>query len=83
MLKQIRESKGLTQEELAASVGLTRNSISQYETGRAFPSAPVMFKLAHALDTTVDVLFGASFKLMDTVFGDCFQPADEEVSADA
>lgn len=36
-LKQLRKEKGLTQEEAAERLGLTRSTISNYEIGRRSP----------------------------------------------
>lgn len=60
MLKSVREAKGLTQEQLAALVGLTRPAISQFENGTSSPSMAVAKRLACALDCTLDDLFPLS-----------------------
>ena len=36
-LKKIRKSKGLSQEELADRVKVSRQSVSKWETGEAYP----------------------------------------------
>lgn len=38
-LRDIREKLGLTQMELAAELGLTKGTISHYETGRRNPNS--------------------------------------------
>ncbi len=56
-LNQLRERKGLTQDQLAAKVGVTRVYITQLETGaRANPSIPVLKRLAQALGVALDDL---------------------------
>ena len=37
-LKQIRKSKGISQEELADKLGVSRQSVSKWETGENYPS---------------------------------------------
>ncbi len=37
-LKQIRKSKGISQEELAEKLGVSRQSVSKWETGENYPS---------------------------------------------
>jgi putative transcriptional regulator len=53
----IRAQQGLTQEELGAAVGLTRQSIIAIEKGRFTPSIHTALKLAAVLGTLVDELF--------------------------
>ena len=50
-----RESKRMTQEELAKRAGVTQGCISQYERG-IVPSATIAVKIAEALGTTVEQL---------------------------
>lgn len=56
-LKIARIRRGLTQNELAAIIGLRGQSISDYESGRTNPSYETMRKIAQALNATVDELF--------------------------
>jgi transcriptional regulator with XRE-family HTH domain len=57
-LKELREQKGLTQEELAQVVGSSQRQISKYENGIQQPTSPVISSLADALNTTADYLLG-------------------------
>ena len=57
-LREIRESKGLSQGELARMAGLKPASISHFETGQRAPSFANLKKLADALSTTIDFLMG-------------------------
>ena len=56
-LKIRRIEKDLSQIELAKRVGVTNQSISDYETGRVNPSFSTMERIARELDSTVDELF--------------------------
>ena len=56
-IKTIRKSKGLSQEELADLVGVTRQTISSIETGQYCPSALLAFQLAQKLGKPIDQLF--------------------------
>lgn len=58
-IREIREKQGLTQEELAARVGVERSSISKYESGDRAPSLLVLRRLAETLHCTVDELLHA------------------------
>ena len=56
-LKVARAERGLSQDQLARLVGVTRQTISSIETGLYSPSALLAFQLAAALDTRVEELF--------------------------
>lgn len=56
-LKVYRAKKGLSQDKLSESVGITRAYLSNIETGKQVPSISVAYKLAKALGTTTDKLF--------------------------
>ena len=53
VLPKIRKEKGLTQEELAAKVYVTRQAISRWETGETTPSIDMTKLLASVLDVPV------------------------------
>lgn len=54
-IKQFRTAKGISQEDLASDLFVTRQTISNYETGRSFPDVDMLQKIAIALD--VDLLW--------------------------
>ena len=56
-LKALRSAAGLTQQELADRVGVSRKTINTVENGVFVPSTILALKLAHALGTQVEVLF--------------------------
>lgn len=56
-LREHRARFGITQEQLAALVGVTRKTINTVETGRFVPSTVLALKLARALETSVETLF--------------------------
>ena len=56
-LKQHRENKGLSQEELAVLVGTTRQTIIAVEKGKFNPSAKLALLLTAALDVKFVDLF--------------------------
>jgi len=47
----------MTQAELAAEVGVTRQTIIAIEQGKYSPSLEVAFRIAHALDAPLDEVF--------------------------
>ena len=47
-IKNLRESAGMSQDQLGAMIGKTRSAISQYESGKIIPRMGVIEDLAHA-----------------------------------
>jgi len=56
-IRQLRTSKGLTQEELAEAVGVSTDFISLIERGERAPSFENLERLAEALGVNVAELF--------------------------
>ena len=56
-LKEIRSEKGLSQQELAHMVGVSRNTISSIETLQFNPTAKLALVLCTALDKKFEELF--------------------------
>ena len=56
-LKRVRIAAGMTQSQLAANVGISRQAYASLEIGRANPSTEVALRLARELGRTVDSLF--------------------------
>lgn len=60
-LKQLRKSKGLTQEQVAEKVDITRSTISNYEIGRRTPHLKDLSALASVFGVGLDY-FGITAK---------------------
>lgn len=58
ILSQERKRRGLSQEDLAGMVNVSRQAVSKWETGDAMPDLPKLLALADALDISLDVLCG-------------------------
>ncbi len=56
-LKEIRAEKNLSQGELAALVGVSRNTISSIETGQYCPTAKLALVLSVALGKKFEDIF--------------------------
>lgn len=56
-LKQARSEIGLSQQQLADMVGVSRNTISSIETGQFNPTAKLALVLCIALDKKFEDLF--------------------------
>ena len=57
-LIRLRKARGLTQVQLARAIQTTQRAISYYETEAGYPPAPVVAKLAQALQVSTDELLG-------------------------
>ncbi len=58
-IKNLRKSKGMTQEELAARVNVVRQTVSKWEKGLSVPDAEMLQRIAEVLDTSVSQLLEA------------------------
>lgn len=57
-LREVREEKGMSQEELEKASGISRQTISSIENGKSTSvMSGTLIALARALDTTVDEIF--------------------------
>ena len=56
-LKEARAERGLSQQELASMVGVSRNTISSIETGQFNPTAKLALILCIALEKKFEELF--------------------------
>ena len=57
-LKQLRKSKGLSQEELAIRLNVVRQTISKWEKGLSVPDADMLIKIADIFEVSVSELLG-------------------------
>ena len=58
-----RLQKRLTQDQLAEALFVTRQTVSNYETGRTMPDLAMLERLAEALSCDVSALLGETFSL--------------------
>ena len=56
-IKEYREQRGMKQSELAALVGVRRETIVHLENGRCNPSLKLAMDIAKVFHTTVEELF--------------------------
>lgn len=59
-LKQLRLQAGLTQEQLAARIGVSSRTIKLWEHGTRTPSAVYLLALADCFHVSVDWLLGCA-----------------------
>ncbi|HRQ49991.1 MAG TPA: helix-turn-helix transcriptional regulator [Agriterribacter sp.] len=65
-LRECREDKGLSQQELAKTLKTSHSVIGRYERNEVLPSIEIAAKIANALEVSLDYLVGAfSFVVKD------------------
>ena len=60
LVQQIRKEKGVTQQDLAAAVGVTRQTIISIEKGNYVPSVLLALKISHFFGLPVEEIFTVS-----------------------
>lgn len=61
-LREQRRHRGLTQDQLARRVGVSRSAVAQWETGRAGQLTGNLTRVAAALDASVEFLMHGADK---------------------
>ena len=56
-LEEIRKERGIKQEELAAALEVSRQTIGSLENGRYNPSITLAFKLGRFFDMSIEDIF--------------------------
>mgnify|MGYP005849394767 CR=1 FL=1 len=57
-LRNLREEKDLTQQQIAEAIGSTQQKISNYENEMVEPDCDTLVKLAGYFETSVDYILG-------------------------
>lgn len=57
-IEQLRKEKGLTQDDLSRHLGLSKSTISMYESQKRSPDNETLLKLANFFGVTTDYLLG-------------------------
>ncbi len=67
-MKQLRIQKGLSQKELANSLGIAYKNYNTYELGRATPDIDTLIKIANYYHVSLDYLCGNEFHRIELGF---------------
>jgi transcriptional regulator with XRE-family HTH domain len=78
----LRDQRGLTQEELATSLGISRASLSHYEKNRREPDTETLGKIADLFQVSIDYLVGRTPQSTVTLDSEVRQFTDELELAD-
>lgn len=65
VIRKLRRERSITQEELAAVLGITYQSVSRWENGQAYPDIELIPKIAQYFNISTDVLFGTDKESID------------------
>ena len=64
-IRDLRERKGWTQDDLAEAAGIHRVTIAKYEAGKVEPKSTSLSRLAAALEVEAGFLLGESDKMTE------------------
>lgn len=64
VILELRTKKGLSQDELAEKVYVTRQAVSRWETGETVPNTETLKLLSRFFDVSINTLLGAPRKLI-------------------
>ena len=62
ILKRLRTEEGMTQQQLAAKLGVTKSVVSYYELQARTPSPEILVKLSRIFHVSADYLLGLETK---------------------
>ena len=61
-LNKIRKEHNLSQEDLAESLGISRQSVSKWESGQAYPEMDKVLQICKMFDVSIDDLLNQDIK---------------------
>ena len=64
VILELRTKKGLSQDELAEKVYVTRQAVSRWETGETVPNTETLKLLSRSFDVSINTLLGAPRQLI-------------------
>lgn len=69
-IKNLRQERGYTQEELGKLLNVSRSTISSWEIGRTFPDIEMIFQISRILDISIDFLLNDDEKIVENLIAD-------------
>lgn len=64
IILELRTKNGLSQDELAAKIYVTRQAVSRWETGETVPNTETLKLLSKLFDVSINTLLGSPRKLI-------------------
>lgn len=82
-IKEARLNAGLTQEELAKELEITKGAVANYETGVSSPKMNILYKIFDVLDVDANYLFQdeMSAETKDQILLEKYHNADEGIQS--
>ncbi|WP_044783533.1 helix-turn-helix domain-containing protein [Bacillus thuringiensis] len=74
-LKEEREKRNWSQNDLAEKIHVSRQSVSKWETGKNYPSIEIIIHLSDLFDITIDELLRSDEELTQKIIKDSKQLA--------
>ena len=65
IIRKYRKNKGMTQEEMAACLGVTTPAVNKWEKGNTLPDITLLVPIARLLGITTDELLSFKIELAD------------------
>ena len=59
----LRKNKGLTQDDFAKAIGVSRQSVYKWESGASYPEVPKLLEIKALFGISLDELFDESFEI--------------------
>ena len=81
-LREVRQMRNITQEELAEKADISRVMVGRYETTDQLPAVDTLVRLADALGTSTDFLLGRTSSLNAPFTGQYTAPPRRSRRAD-
>ena len=78
ILQKLRADRGMSQEELAEKVFVTRQAVSRWETGETVPNTETLKLLSGLFDVSINTLLGSPRKLICQC---CGMPLDDSTAS--
>ena len=78
ILLKLRNKAGLSQEELAEKVYVTRQAVSRWETGETLPNTETLKQLSRLYNVSINTLLGSPSKLICQC---CGMPLEDDIMA--
>ena len=75
---KLRSEKGLSQDELAAKIYVTRQAVSRWETGETTPNTEALKLLSKLFDVSINTILGSPRKLICQC---CGMPLDDSTTS--
>jgi transcriptional regulator with XRE-family HTH domain len=78
-MKQLRKDEGMTQQDLADALHVSRQTVSTWETGKNYPSLDVLKSISNLFDVSFEYLLFGGNENMDNEIGNMATSIDTDV----